>query len=339
MQPQNLAHGSLNCRYLYGPMGLLAHLWTSTGPRAHGPTVRGLRAQGLIGSGHDMDGTRDDDDDEDEDEDGDEDDADVEDDSVETDDEKDHCVDVAEEEVEADDVDDDEVKGEENYDVENDNVEDEDCNDVEDNDVEEGDRSHDRDSPGPTFCASLPMRKHVTETISSRNLQANKTDIKRKRNSRRTFCASLCSRNAQGHVTRTNLCKKNKKMPWPTSAEDDEVHDDDVEDDRGGMMMDEDEDENAENEEEVEDVENKVEEDDDDDEDVEDDADVREGWPALLPDFPELASHFSTPRTSSTFSPPPPHTLIADIFFFWRLKHGKGTSCIFLQHAEWKLHI
>ena len=91
-----------------------------------------------------------------------------------------------------------------NDDVENDHVEGEDCNDVEDNDVEEGDRSHDRDHPGPTFCASLPMRKHVTETISCRNLQANKTDIKRKRNSRRTFCASLCSRNAQGHVTRTN---------------------------------------------------------------------------------------------------------------------------------------
>ena len=79
--------------------------------------------------------------------------------------------DVAEDEVDDDEVEDDDVQGEEDDDVENNDVEEEEGDEVEDDDVEEGKCR----APGP------PTARHP-------------------------FCASLCSRNALGHVTTAILC-------------------------------------------------------------------------------------------------------------------------------------
>ena len=64
--------------------------------------------------------------------------------------------------------------------------------------------------PGPSFCASLRSRHahgHVTRGIFRRNLQGKcQTRIPGP-----AFCASLHSRHAHGHVTRGILCRNLKK--------------------------------------------------------------------------------------------------------------------------------
>ena len=68
-----------------------------------------------------------------------------------------------------------------------------------------------------TFCASLRSRHalgHVTRSILRWNLQVKG----RRPNLRPTFCASLRIRNAHGHVTRAIVCEISKKNAAPQTC-------------------------------------------------------------------------------------------------------------------------
>ena len=174
----------------------------------------------------------DDDDDGDDDDDDDDYDRDDRDDDDDRDDENDAEDDnVADDDVEDDDIEDDEVQDddveEEDDDVEDGDVEDDekkrnvadytaDDDDVEDDmEEEEEDRSQDRDLRAVWVCAvfvractfEMHMDMHVTRTMLCKNLQQKCRAPDR----RCTFCASLCSRNAHGHLAMRHFLGKTSR--------------------------------------------------------------------------------------------------------------------------------
>ena len=168
--------------------------------------------------GDDDDYDRDDRDDDDDDRDDRDDENDAEDDNVADDD-------VEDDDIEDDEVQDDDVE-EEDDDVEDGDVEDDekkrnvadytaDDDDVEDDMEEEEDRSQDRDLRAVWVCAvfvractfEMHMDMHVTRTMLCKNLQQKCRAPDR----RCTFCASLCSRNAHGHLAMRHFLGKTSR--------------------------------------------------------------------------------------------------------------------------------